>query len=263
MANSVRLVTEQLYDKALHYFKRLLSTVLKLSIDRVDAAAPFEQYGVDSVMALRLTDELEKGFGLLPKTLFFEHQSIDALTRYFQRAHDVRLRSVLGINKQAASIPASAAKNSVLPRFAVRAHSAMKALRPAAVSEDVAIIGLSGRYPEARTVEEFWENLKAGRDSITEIPAERWDHRRYFDTQKGKFGKSYSKWGGFIDGFAEFDPLFFNIPPRDALIMDPQERVFMQCVYEVMEDAGYTRESIGAGADANVGVFVGVMYDEY
>ncbi|WP_226000527.1 beta-ketoacyl synthase N-terminal-like domain-containing protein, partial [Paenibacillus sp. BJ-4] len=54
-------------------------------------------------------------------------------------------------------------------------------------------------------------------------------------------GKSYSKWGGFIEGFAEFDPLFFNIAPREALSMDPQERLFIEACWEVMEDAGYTR----------------------
>src|SRR4029077_18417026 len=87
----------------------------------------------------------------------------------------------------------------------------------------IAIIGLSGRYPQARDTGEFWENLASGRDSITEIPAQRWDYRDYFDSQKGKLGKIYSKWGGFIDGVEEFDPLFFNISPREAQFVDPQE----------------------------------------
>lgn len=139
--------------------------------------------------------------------------------------------------------------------------------RPGQATRDIAIIGMSGRYPQARTLEEFWENLKAGKDCISEIPAERWDYRLFFDPEKGKPGKSYSKWGGFIDGVDEFDPLFFNISPREAEALDPQVRLFLQCAYETLEDAGYTRESLGrysgAGLESNVGVFVGVLYHEY
>ncbi|MFY0578021.1 SDR family NAD(P)-dependent oxidoreductase [Cystobacter fuscus] len=126
---------------------------------------------------------------------------------------------------------------------------------------------MAGRYPQARNVHEFWQNLAAGKDCITEIPKARWDNSLFFDADKNAAGKTYSKWGGFIDGAYEFDPLFFNISPREAEIMDPQERLFLQCVYETLEDAGYTRGGAKARAsnvlDGQVGVFVGVMYEEY
>jgi polyketide synthase PksN len=77
----------------------------------------------------------------------------------------------------------------------------------------------------------------------------------------------YSKWGGFIDGVDKFDPLFFNISPREAETMEPQERLFLECVHSVIEDAGYTRDSLreykGHELGGNVGVFVGVTYEEY
>src|SRR5262249_21730918 len=108
---------------------------------------------------------------------------------------------------------------------------------------------------------------REGRDCIREIPKERWDHGLYFDKDKDKPGKTCSKWGGFIDGVDEFDPLFFNISPREAEYIDPQERLFLPCVYEVLADAGYTREALGIdrgpGLGRNVGVYVGVMYEEY
>ncbi|WP_037591792.1 type I polyketide synthase, partial [Sporomusa ovata] len=132
---------------------------------------------------------------------------------------------------------------------------------------DIAIIGVAGRYPQARDIHEFWKNLREGKDCITEIPKDRWDHSLYFDEDRNKPGKTYSKWGGFIDGEDQFDPLFFTISPREAEIMDPQERLFLECVYETLEDAGYTREALGriqgSGLESNVGVFVGVMYEEY
>jgi 3-oxoacyl-(acyl-carrier-protein) synthase/acyl carrier protein len=130
---------------------------------------------------------------------------------------------------------------------------------------DIAVIGLAGKYPGAGNIEEFWNNLKDGKDCITEIPKNRWNWEKYFDRDKSKEGKIYCKWGGFIDGVDEFDPLFFNISPREAEGMDPQERLFLECVFNTLEDAGYTRETL-ANSDSlggKVGVYAGVMWEEY
>ena len=118
--------------------------------------------------------------------------------------------------------------------------------------EPIAIIGISGRYAMADNLEAYWRNLAQGLNCITEIPAERWDQARY--DHKDKPGK----WGGFVDGFSEFDPLFFNISPREAQIIDPQERLFLQCAYEVLQDAGYTRERLMRVHQGRVGVFAGI-----
>ncbi|WP_323122867.1 beta-ketoacyl synthase N-terminal-like domain-containing protein, partial [Burkholderia alba] len=135
--------------------------------------------------------------------------------------------------------------------------------------EPIAIIGVAGRYPGAATLEQFWRNLAGGTDSVIEIPAERWDHARHFDPDKDAPGKTYSKWGGFIDDVDRFDPYYFGITPREAELMDPQERLFLQCATHAIEDAGYTREGLARcapaqdGKSASVGVYVGVMYQEY
>jgi amino acid adenylation domain-containing protein len=264
-AGSVVPAAEVLQDMALRFVKKLLSGALGLSVDRLDPEASFEQYGMDSVRILQITNELEKTFGSLSKTLFFEYQSINAITGYFLRDHEARLRSVLGMEEQALlskspNVPSGVAKGAVpTPRL----RSSLKVVRPAAPSEGIAIIGLTGRYPQARTLAEFWENLKAGRDSITEIPVERWDHQQYFDAQKGKLGKSYSKWGGFIEGVDQFDPLFFNIAPRDALFMDPQQRLFLEIVWTLLESVGYTRELLQREYQSKVGLYVGSMYQQY
>ncbi|MGG1948340.1 SDR family NAD(P)-dependent oxidoreductase [Trinickia sp. NRRL B-1857] len=262
--------------KVLSFFRRILADVTKLPIERIDVAAPLEDYGIDSIMAMRLTRELEKSFGSLSKTLFFEYQDLQALAAHFQQAYGDRLAALFGTEPKASPMatPASEALDvkSSLPAShrTTRRFAATIATREAsavATDADIAIIGMSGRYPEARNLDAFWSNLKAGKDCIREIPAERWDHGLYFDADKESSGKSYSKWGGFIEGVDEFDPLFFNISPREAELMDPQERLFLQCVYETLEDAGYTRERLGRyqalGLDGNVGVFVGAMYEEY
>ncbi len=123
-------------------------------------------------------------------------------------------------------------------------------------SDAVAIIGLSGRYPQAPDLDAFWANLEAGRNCVTEIPADRWRLEGFFETDPERAvaeGKSYSKWGGFLEDFACFDPLFFNIPPSEALRMDPQERLFLQAVWEALEDAGHTRATLAERYGGRVG----------
>ncbi len=229
-------------EQAESRFKKLLSPVLGMPANRIDAASPLEKYGIDSIVAMKLTVELEKTFGPLPKTLFFEYQNIRDLTKFFLDSY----RDKLGL----APAPDAMARIEPRPTAAVTANS-----------RDIAIIGLSGRYPQARTLDQFWENLREGRDCLSEIPADRWDHARYFSEDPDQPGKTYSKWGGFIDGIENFDPLFFQMSPKEASLTDPQERLFLQCVYETIEDAGYTRASLRT--DGKVGVYVGVMYEEY
>ena len=249
------------------YFRRRLAAALKLPIERIEAHAPLENYGIESVLALQLTGELERVFGSLPKTLFFEYRSIEALVDYFMECH----RSALVRSPEIGTI--AAAGESDIPRTLGQPSSPERAAiwpvdteAEGAAQGDVAIVGLAGTYPQANTLEAFWENLAAGRDCIEEIPPGRWSLESFFDPQKGKSGRSYSKWGGFIEGVADFDAAFFNISPREAVLMDPQERLFLMCAYELLEDAGYTRASLPrleAAGGANVGVFVGVMYEEY
>ncbi|RZK99270.1 MAG: SDR family NAD(P)-dependent oxidoreductase, partial [Rubrivivax sp.] len=272
------LATADLRDQAIRYFTALLASGLKLPAHRIDASASLDQYGMDSVLAMELVSVLESTFGTVSKTLFFEYQSIEALAGFFLGAYPAQLKSWLRPEKTpqntAAAAQAAREPQALVPviggrrqRFArTQQAQPMGPVSPGAL--DIAIIGISGSYPKARTLQAFWSNLLQGVNCISEVPAERWDHSRYFDEQRDQPGKTYAKWGGFIDGVDEFDPLFFNISPREALGMDPQERLFLQCVHAAMEDAGYTRETLCAkhqahGLSGNVGVFAGVMWNEY
>ncbi|WP_437627949.1 SDR family NAD(P)-dependent oxidoreductase [Sorangium sp. So ce1151] len=130
----------------------------------------------------------------------------------------------------------------------------------AAPADDIAVIGVSGRYPMADDLDAFWENLAAGRDCITEVPADRFPVDAYYDPEVGKLGKTYTRWGGFLRDVDRFDPLVFNIAPREAELMDPQERLFLETAWATLENAGYAR---GALARRRVGVFAGVMWGQY
>ena len=251
----------------------MLSSVIKLPASRIEADAPMEKYGIDSIMVMSLTNQLEKTFGSLSKTLFFEYQSIKELTAYFLESFQDQMIQLLNIGKEPeaqatlsgkATAPV-ALKSPKRSRFAIQRNRSLPE-QPSQI-QDIAIIGMAGRYPQAKDINTFWQNLCEGKDCITEIPKERWDHSYYFDEDKDKLGKTYCKWGGFIDDVDKFDPLFFNISPREAEFMDPQERLFLECVYATLEDAGYTREKLSnyqsLGLAGNVGVYVGVMYEEY
>lgn len=125
---------------------------------------------------------------------------------------------------------------------------------------DIAIIGLEGKYPQANDLKEFWENLCQGKDCITEIPDSRFDYQKYYSPNKDDKGNIYCKCGGFLDDIEKFCPTFFNISPREAEIMDPQERLFLLMTWHLFEDAGYNCEEL-SGKD--IGVYVGVMWGQY
>ncbi|OHX14649.1 hypothetical protein BI347_14880 [Chromobacterium sphagni] len=243
-----------LQARTLRQLKKLFAGVTQVAVDRLDANEALECYGIDSVLITRLNRELESIFGGLSKTLWFEYRTLGALAAYLSAQRpEACLRWSGG---ETAAQPA-AGPTAPMRREAMPAPTPTRPDGGAAI----AIIGLSGRYPQARTLEQYWDNLQSGRDCISEIPVERWALDSFYcadPEQAVANGKSYSKWGGFVDGFAEFDPLFFNISPAEAEGMDPQERLFLQSCWDVLEDAGYTRERLARVHDGRVGVFAGI-----
>ncbi len=218
-------------NSALDLLRNAVGQTLGIAPVKLDPDAPLDGYGMDSVMIMRATEQLEAVFGPLPKTLFYEYRSLNTLA-----AH---LGQTFGDTRPALT-PAEPAK--------------------VAADDAIAIIGLAGRYPEAETIEDFWQVLTTGRDCISTIPAERWDHDRFFSTTKAA-GKTRSRWGGFLKGIDLFDAAFFGILPKDADLSDPQERLFVETAWHALEDAGHCPESLSQ--KGKVGVFVGVMYAEY
>ena len=124
---------------------------------------------------------------------------------------------------------------------------------------DIAIIGITGRYPRARDLRVLWKLLRDGEDCITEIPPDRWNHQLYFHTDGEQPNKTSCKWGGFIEGVDEFDPLFFGIPPSDAQRMEPQTRIFLEQTWELLEAAGYTRDTLREKYRSEVGLYIGMV----
>ncbi|WP_309268168.1 polyketide synthase, partial [Azonexus sp.] len=105
-------------------------------------------------------------------------------------------------------------------------------------SNDLAIVGIGCRFPgDANNPRQFWENLVAGLDSISETPESRWAIDNFYHPKTGVVAKSATKWGGFIKDIDRFDAEFFNISPREARLMDPQQRLLLEVCWEALEDA--------------------------
>lgn len=247
-------------ERSINYLKGIFSKVLKMDVLKINPRTPFEDIGIDSILIGALVGEISETFKSISTTIFFEFNTLDELADYlvdnypndFADNSDSSEPSSESMNNRATNESSSFEK-------ADNSHNGFR--------KDIAIIGLSGKYPSANNVNELWENLKMGKDCVVEIPKERWDVDLYFDKTRGKEGKINSKYGGFIDGVDEFDPLFFNISPLEAEKMDPQERLFLQTTWAAIEDSGYSVQSLSKQSDAKntvrTGVYVGVMYEEY
>jgi len=127
--------------------------------------------------------------------------------------------------------------------------------------EPIAIIGIGCRLPGGvKNPTDFWSLLQDGVDAITEIPTDRWNIQKFFDPDQSKPGRTYAKWGGFVDGIDQFDAQFFGISPREAAVMDPQQRMLLEATWEALEDGGQVPERL---AGSRTGVFVGIFMRDY
>ncbi len=122
---------------------------------------------------------------------------------------------------------------------------------------EVAIIGMSCRFPGAPGVDAFWENLRGGVESITFL---RDDEIEVSNLEPSAVGSpSYVKAASVLEGVELFDAGFFGVTPKEALVMDPQHRLFLECAWEALEHAGHEPDAF----PGPVGVFAGARTDTY
>ena len=127
-------------------------------------------------------------------------------------------------------------------------------------TEPIAIIGVGCRFPGGVTTpDEYWQLLAEGRDAIREAPEDRWTDAAYRRLDPAA-ETSTRPLGGYVDGMDLFDPQFFGIAPREAITMDPQQRLVLEVSWEAMERAGYAPDRL---AGQPVGVFVGITTSDY
>ncbi|AZC26527.1 GNAT family N-acetyltransferase [Pseudomonas sessilinigenes] len=224
----------------------------------------FVDLGLDSVIGVEWVRDLNRRYGLaLNAPVVYEHSSVRRMAALVEQA--LQPKAPIQVQGPSASLApqptvaraAASPEPPAQPEMAqIPAAPAPGAAGSATASEGIAIIGMSGRYPGAPTLDAYWDNLVAGRDCVEEIPPARWSIDDYYDPEAGKPGKTYSKWLGRLDDIDCFDPLFFNISPAEAEWIDPQQRLFLEEGYKAFEDAGYPPQKL---SDARCGVYLGIM----
>jgi acyl transferase domain-containing protein len=128
-------------------------------------------------------------------------------------------------------------------------------------SEPIALIGIGCCFPGgADDPESFWRILQGGVDTISEIPADRWDRDAYYDPSPDAPGKMSTRCGGFLRNVDQFDDEFFGVSPRETAGMDPQQRKLLEVSWRALEDAGQSPDRLFGTA---AGVFIGIASIDY
>lgn len=128
------------------------------------------------------------------------------------------------------------------------------------LTDTIAIVGMACRFPGGvSSPEDFWQLLRNGVDTASDIPSDRWDVDTFYDANPETPDKMYTRLGCFIDNADQFDADFFGITPREAMDLDPQQRLLLEVTWEALECAGIAPASL-RGSDS--GVFVGLTWDD-
>lgn len=173
---------------------------------------------------------------------------------------------VMGFSSSAfnKSLCAALTSNGIAAEVGARLESSAKfSHRPGSDKCKLAIVSMSGRFPESQSTDAFWDLLHNGVDACKEVPLRRWDVKTHVDPNGKARNKGATKWGCWLDFFAEFDPKFFSISPKEAPQMDPAQRMALMSTYEAMERAGLVADTTPSTQRNRIGVFHGVTSNDW
>ncbi len=254
------------------HVSRYLASVLGLPPSSpIDPDTSVRKLGLDSLTAVELRNRVGASVGLtLPATFVWNHPTISAIARFLADRLGVSLDpdAAAGSHGEAMGRDghvlvdgdgSSRAQNGAA-REPVNGHAPTNGASAAPgppSAPPIAIIGMGCRFPGAVVdPASFWALLRDGVDAVTEVPLERWNAQDLYDNDPAAPGKMNTRWGGFLSSIGDFDADFFGISAREAVAMDPQQRIALEVAYEALEDGGQTLERLAGSA---TGVFLGVQ----
>ncbi|MCR6643014.1 MAG: SDR family NAD(P)-dependent oxidoreductase [Sporocytophaga sp.] len=255
--------TEILKEGLIKKLLEFVSLLLKVTTHDLETDEKFGDYGFNSILLTKLSNEINEYYGLeLSPAIFYNYPTIKDLAAFLMEDFQAKIiKCHVSISKPADKIEDIYQKTEFLRGgTSISSIHSKEPLLGSDYNEPIAIIGVNGRFPGSPDLNTFWENIKENKDLITEIPSDRWDWRTYYGDPKKDKNKTKAKWGGFIEDIDKFDPLFFNISPREAELIDPQQRIALEAVYHALEDAGINVKELSG---SNTGVFIGTYFDDY
>ena len=215
-----------------------------LGLDTIDMAANLFDLGARSLTVVHALTELRRHGHVMTVAQIYEHPSVAAQAALLESAVIAPMRRR---RRPAARIR---------PARGVHALRRIAQPRLSVLMDGVAIIGMAGRFPGAETIDEYWRNLLSGQESITRfdhdalsplVPRAAREHPRYVAAR------------GVIADADRFDAAFFGIAASEALLMDPQQRVFMELCWNALEHAGIDTQRF----PGSIGVYAGVSNNAY
>lgn len=243
--------------------KELVFETIGLSAEKITNQADFAEMGFDSVELEDFVNRLNDWFGLsLAPDIFFNYPTVGRLGKHLsdkyreqlnQLYQSVQVQQVLEVEEE--EIVIREEKVEPVPEDTRNISNQLACDGRKRIS----IVGMSGRYPDARNIDEFWGILESGKDVTREVIGERdgWDFVEKTGFENSMDGKRNM---GVVPGIYEFDPLFFAISPREAEQIDPRQRLLLEETWKALEDAGYGRELLES---EQIGVFVGAEESDY
>lgn len=204
------------------WLRAYLAAQLQLQPESIDAQSSFAELGLTSMMAVALAEQLEK---LLQRkidaTVAWDFANIQALSSYL--ANDA-----LQIGETVAPVTVQ--------------------------QEPIAVIGMGCRFPGAQGIAAYWDLLQKGQPATTQLPEQR---KEWWSAAADKDANT---WGGYLDEVTAFDAQFFGISSKEAVYMDPQQRILMEVCWEALEQAGIPDHQLSGTA---AGVFIGLSSNDY
>jgi acyl transferase domain-containing protein len=245
-----------------HRVARLWSQAL--GIGRVGVHDNFFDLGGNSLVGMQLVSALVREYRRpIPTVALFEAPTIATLAAYLEdapqspaepdTAPDAAPDAAAGSTKESGSRTAPDTASDRLPAPDTAPGTAADSVKP----DDIAIIGMAGRFPGADDVQAFWRNLVDGIESITVFPPE--ELRAQGVSEELLAHPGYIPSRPVLRSVGDFDAEFFGYTPWEAALTDPQQRLFLECVWECLEDGGYAPRS----TKAPVGVFAGANISTY
>ncbi|KAG0289214.1 hypothetical protein BGZ97_006522, partial [Linnemannia gamsii] len=243
----------------------LVSAQLKVAREELGRDIPLSEFGFDSTMLTEFSGALNQKYGLsLSPAMFFKYSTIAKLVDYLVREQPAGLASAFEmaatnwVDRDTVSEP--------VPQPQERGAIVAMPRNNTSKVEPIAVIGMSGCFPHAHTLQEYWTNLVTGRDCITEIPPDRWSLDEFYIEDKQTAlaqGRSYNKWGGFIPQLStvlntEFFATAFEIQSIWHDWTDEQ-KLFVQMVWTLLESSGYTSAELNKVCQSRVGIYAGMM----